>query len=358
MVFMDKRMNIAAIGARRSGGFTIVELLIVIVVIAILAAITIVAYNGIQQRARTTAAQSTLTQLARSLEAAKVTAGQNSYPNTLASASITSPAGYSHHYSTRDSGRGYCLTITAQGRSFFITSANQTASPGSCDGLVGWWNMNQTSNARDLSGTGADGVVTGALSVSGYNNTSNGAYEFTPTGSHIRVTSTQLLNVHNSGQVSYSVWFYGTGASGYLVTRGTGSGGGTVGMQSCQYEPSITSSSTSLSGCGGSGGVNGYSPTTGQWNHLVVSFDAAANATIFLNGVEQSSKAVSTIRAASGSALIFNAQAMADFLVIGGQFNSGGNSFLDGDQIIDDVRVYNRPLTLPDVQLLYESGAQ
>jgi prepilin-type N-terminal cleavage/methylation domain-containing protein len=35
-------------------GFTIVELLIVIVVIGILAAITIVAYNGIQQRSRNT----------------------------------------------------------------------------------------------------------------------------------------------------------------------------------------------------------------------------------------------------------------------------------------------------------------
>jgi len=35
-------------------GFTIVELLIVIVVIAILAAISIVAYNGIQQRSRNT----------------------------------------------------------------------------------------------------------------------------------------------------------------------------------------------------------------------------------------------------------------------------------------------------------------
>lgn len=37
---------------KRRDGFTIVELLIVIVVIAILAAITIVAYNNIQQRAR------------------------------------------------------------------------------------------------------------------------------------------------------------------------------------------------------------------------------------------------------------------------------------------------------------------
>lgn len=37
---------------QRQKGFTIVELLIVIVVIAILAAITIVSYNGIQSRAR------------------------------------------------------------------------------------------------------------------------------------------------------------------------------------------------------------------------------------------------------------------------------------------------------------------
>ena len=39
---------------RRTYGFTIVELLIVIVVIAILAAITVVSFNGIQKRAQTT----------------------------------------------------------------------------------------------------------------------------------------------------------------------------------------------------------------------------------------------------------------------------------------------------------------
>ena len=43
------------VGILRSRGFTIVELLIVIVVIGILAALVIVAYNGIQQRANNTA---------------------------------------------------------------------------------------------------------------------------------------------------------------------------------------------------------------------------------------------------------------------------------------------------------------
>lgn len=45
-------MNYFTSYEKKQTGFTIVELLIVIVVIAILAAITIVAYNGIQQRAR------------------------------------------------------------------------------------------------------------------------------------------------------------------------------------------------------------------------------------------------------------------------------------------------------------------
>lgn len=48
-------------------GFTIVELLIVIVVIAILAAISIVAYNGIQERARTSANQYELAQIEREI---------------------------------------------------------------------------------------------------------------------------------------------------------------------------------------------------------------------------------------------------------------------------------------------------
>lgn len=48
-------------------GFTIVELLIVIVVIGILAAITIVAYNGVQQKARNTQTQLAMASYAKAV---------------------------------------------------------------------------------------------------------------------------------------------------------------------------------------------------------------------------------------------------------------------------------------------------
>lgn len=52
-------------------GFTIVELLIVIVVIGILAAITIVAFNGIQERARNTTAKEAATSVSKKLQVAQ-----------------------------------------------------------------------------------------------------------------------------------------------------------------------------------------------------------------------------------------------------------------------------------------------
>lgn len=57
---------------KRQTGFTIVELLIVIVIIGILAAITVVAYNGIQQRAKNQAASSDLANLAKAIHLARI----------------------------------------------------------------------------------------------------------------------------------------------------------------------------------------------------------------------------------------------------------------------------------------------
>ncbi|HCH34158.1 MAG: hypothetical protein UY35_C0003G0013 [Candidatus Saccharibacteria bacterium GW2011_GWC2_48_9] len=65
---------------RNTHGFTIVELLIVIVVIGILAAITIVAFNGVQQRARDSQRQSAINQFKKSLAIYKADKGV--YPYT------------------------------------------------------------------------------------------------------------------------------------------------------------------------------------------------------------------------------------------------------------------------------------
>lgn len=61
-------------------GFTIVELLIVIVVIAILATISIVAYNGIQNRAYDTAVQNDLRTLSKKYELYKIDTATGTYP--------------------------------------------------------------------------------------------------------------------------------------------------------------------------------------------------------------------------------------------------------------------------------------
>jgi len=63
-------------------GFTIVELLIVIVVIGILAAIVIVAYNGVQNKANTTKAQTNAAAVQKVAEA--YNADNSKYPGAIA----------------------------------------------------------------------------------------------------------------------------------------------------------------------------------------------------------------------------------------------------------------------------------
>jgi prepilin-type N-terminal cleavage/methylation domain-containing protein len=67
---------------KKDRGFTIVELLIVIVVIAILAAIVIVAYNGVQNRAKASAALSSAQAVISKSEAMNAETG--AYPVHLA----------------------------------------------------------------------------------------------------------------------------------------------------------------------------------------------------------------------------------------------------------------------------------
>lgn len=108
-------------------GFTIVELLIVIVVIGILAAITLVAYNGVKERANKAAVTSALSQVGKQLEVAKVDTG--TYPANLDA--IQKPANVDFQYQTSTS--NFCITATKGGVSYKV-EATTAPTVGGCAG--------------------------------------------------------------------------------------------------------------------------------------------------------------------------------------------------------------------------------
>ncbi len=81
-------MGVGKHSRRNSPGFTIVELLIVIVIIGILAAIVIVAYNGIQARARDSQRQTDISAIAKALELYYIDNGR--FPTSSGSTTINS----------------------------------------------------------------------------------------------------------------------------------------------------------------------------------------------------------------------------------------------------------------------------
>jgi len=124
-----------AINNKQSKAFTIVELLVVIVVIGILAAISIVSYTGIQNRARATVAQNDLRQAATQLELHNVTTG--SYPQNLSDTDENRgvPASNGTTYQYRYNADGtYCLTATNGAQTYSIESTNPTPKQGACAG--------------------------------------------------------------------------------------------------------------------------------------------------------------------------------------------------------------------------------
>ena len=139
---------------KRDRGFTIVELLIVIVVIAILAAITIVAYNGVQKRANASAAASGANILQKKAEA--FNASQSKYPtstadfNSIAESTLTGSGLSLTSTLAATTGKTamkyeYCIlgntapttSSTATGAKISYWDYNAAAAPGSAQVLMG-----------------------------------------------------------------------------------------------------------------------------------------------------------------------------------------------------------------------------
>ena len=117
----------------KQSGFTIVELLIVIVVIAILAAISIVAYNGIQNRAKVSSLNSALSQAAKKIAVWQVD-NPGLSPTSLSLAGVSNSGNITYTYDQMENGTGYCLIANNSGTSYYILSSNQSPQEGVCSG--------------------------------------------------------------------------------------------------------------------------------------------------------------------------------------------------------------------------------
>lgn len=110
-------------------GFTIVELLVVIVVIAVLAAITIVSYNGIQARATGSAITSFINKASKQLAVSYI--NNSRYPDTLAATPegpITVPENMTVAYVPNNTTNPptYTLSVTSKGIAYI---AGESSSP-------------------------------------------------------------------------------------------------------------------------------------------------------------------------------------------------------------------------------------
>ncbi len=115
---------------RTAKGFTIVELLIVVVVISILAAVSLVAYNGVQRSANEARLKSELNSAAKQLANHNTINGQ--FPSDTDD--VQKSDGVTFQYTYTSGSNSYCLTASLNSMSFFISSDDSSAQVGACTG--------------------------------------------------------------------------------------------------------------------------------------------------------------------------------------------------------------------------------
>jgi prepilin-type N-terminal cleavage/methylation domain-containing protein len=234
---------------KQTTGFTIVELLIVIVVIGILAAITIVAYNGVQQRAMAAAATSALGQANQKLELYKVDAG--GYPTTgnLSAAGIVD-GDVTYQYTSN--GTTYCMTGT-KGTASYKISDSTAPTAGGCAGHGQGGVAALTNYYRDPkpNATSPAGAWDGGNTMTNVNMAST----WSNSGKMNRMTFSNVTNIPQGGPTISIGSTYPTGQK-FTITAGVRLVSGTGNVGSISMDRNTSAGTLTQHATGGSGALS------------------------------------------------------------------------------------------------------
>lgn len=194
-----------------SFAFTIVELLVVIVVIGVLAAITVVSYTGVTNRAVASSLKADLTSASRQLDLFQVE--YNYYPSTVdctipdsaTNKCLGSNQSIFHQYISNNNTnpKGFCLAYK-KGEIIFNKTENKAVEVGDCSsyGLVLSLDAGNSSSYpgsgtawSDLSGLGGNGTLVNGVA---YSAMGNGSLSFDGVNDYVGLNAAPVLGKSGS----------------------------------------------------------------------------------------------------------------------------------------------------------------
>jgi prepilin-type N-terminal cleavage/methylation domain-containing protein len=325
-------------------GFTIVELLVVIVVIGVLAAISVVSYFGISQKASVATVQSDLNNASKQLGLYSVEHG--SYPTNLDNDNCPILPVIDNDYCIKLSGsnslsyRGsyssYNLVVAGGGNYYKITNDSGISAVDSLEyGLAAHYDFNNDigTNLVDSSGNAFNGTV--PASVAHIANGSGQAIEFDASAERATLPLVHSFTDNIIG--SYSFWFKSSStatSNKYIYNSG-------VSRLDVNFETSTQKIFVWYTDPTNTGHLVWKSSTSsyinGAW-HFVAVVKSATRINVYLDNVD-----------------------VGGYNTTDATYSNNTNSYIGQDGFygsFDDLRVYDRELSASELQLLFSNGAQ